>query len=138
MPKSQAELEQIAKRVRREIVEMIGAAKSGHPGGSLSAVEILVELYFDYMRIDPRNPTWPDRDRFDLAVRALSSSWDVDVKDHADPITIVEGTPAARDIVVPDYRRAQLQPLTRAMPGKRVWTISGFVRHVRHLSKETG
>jgi transketolase len=46
---------------------MIGAAKSGHPGGSLSAVEILVELYFDHMRIDPKNPTWKDRDRFILS-----------------------------------------------------------------------
>jgi transketolase len=67
MPKSLEELQNIAKRVRREIVEMIGAAKSGHPGGALSAVEILVELYFDYMRIDPRNPKWPDRDRFILS-----------------------------------------------------------------------
>src|ERR1700686_961110 len=67
MPKSLAELQTIAKRVRREIVEMTGAAKSGHPGGSLSAVEILVELYFDYMRIDPQNPKWPDRDRFILS-----------------------------------------------------------------------
>jgi len=67
MPKSTAELQEIAKRVRREIVEMTGAAKSGHPGGSLSAVEILVELYFDYMKIDPHNPTWPDRDRFILS-----------------------------------------------------------------------
>lgn len=46
---------------------MIGEAKSGHPGGSLSAVEMLVELYFDYMRIDPKNPKWPDRDRFILS-----------------------------------------------------------------------
>ena len=67
MPKSVEELQAIAKRVRREIVTMIGAAKSGHPGGSLSAVEIVVELYFDYMRIDPRNPKWPDRDRFILS-----------------------------------------------------------------------
>ncbi len=67
MPKSLAELQQIAKRVRREIIEMIGAAKSGHPGGSLSAVEILVELYFDHMKIDPQNPAWPDRDRFILS-----------------------------------------------------------------------
>ncbi len=67
MSKSPADLQQIAKRVRREIVEMIGAAKSGHPGGSLSAVEILVELYFDHMKIDPKNPAWPDRDRFILS-----------------------------------------------------------------------
>lgn len=67
MPKSLAELQAIALRIRREIVEMIGAAKSGHPGGSLSAVELVVELYFDYMHIDPKNPTWPDRDRFILS-----------------------------------------------------------------------
>jgi transketolase len=67
MPKSLAELQDIAKRVRREIIQMIGAAKSGHPGGSLSAVEILVELYFDFMKIDPKNPACPDRDRFILS-----------------------------------------------------------------------
>jgi len=67
MPRSIAELQEIAKRVRREIIEMTGAAKSGHPGGSLSAVEILVELYFDYMHIDPKNPALPDRDRFILS-----------------------------------------------------------------------
>jgi transketolase len=46
---------------------MIHAAGSGHPGGSLSAVEILTALYFDVMRIDPRNPDDPDRDRFLLS-----------------------------------------------------------------------
>jgi transketolase len=67
MPKSIEELQSIARRVRREIVVMIGAAKSGHPGGSLSAVEILVELYFNRLRIDPKNPKWVDRDRFILS-----------------------------------------------------------------------
>src|SRR5512140_1696063 len=67
MPRTVEELQSIAKRVRREIVEMIGAAKSGHPGGSLSAVEIVVELYFDHMRIDPKNPALRDRDRFILS-----------------------------------------------------------------------
>jgi transketolase len=67
MAKSLEELQAIAKRIRREIIEMIGAAKSGHPGGSLSAVEIVVELYFNRMRIDPKNPKWPDRDRFILS-----------------------------------------------------------------------
>jgi transketolase len=65
--KSVGELEAIAKRLRRHIVRMIGEAKSGHPGGSLSAVEILVTLYYDVMRHDPANPTWPDRDRFILS-----------------------------------------------------------------------
>jgi transketolase len=57
------ELKEISKRIRRHIVEMIGAAKSGHPGGSLSSVEILVTLFYDVMRHDPANPGWPDRDR---------------------------------------------------------------------------
>lgn len=61
------ELQQIAKQVRRHIVTMIGAAKSGHPGGSLSAVETLVTLYFDVLRHDPANPAWPERDRFILS-----------------------------------------------------------------------
>src|SRR6202163_5149146 len=61
------ELQAIAKRVRREIIEMITAAKSGHPGGSLSAVEIVVTLFFDVMKHDPANPKWPDRDRFILS-----------------------------------------------------------------------
>lgn len=61
------ELRIIAKRVRREIIEMIGEAKSGHPGGSLSTVEILLTLYMDVMRHDPANPAWADRDRFILS-----------------------------------------------------------------------
>src|SRR5258708_212201 len=65
--KNVAELQAISKRVRREIVQMIGEAKSGHPGGSLSAVEILTTLYYDVMRHDPSNPGWPERDRFILS-----------------------------------------------------------------------
>ena len=61
------ELAAICRTTRREIVEMITAAKSGHPGGSLSAVEILVTLFFDKLRHDPKNPNWPDRDRFILS-----------------------------------------------------------------------
>ncbi|MBI1898807.1 MAG: transketolase [Acidobacteria bacterium] len=65
--KDPRQLQDICRRVRRHIVEMITAAKSGHPGGSLSAVEILVTLYFDVMRHDPGNPKWEDRDRFILS-----------------------------------------------------------------------
>jgi transketolase len=61
-----AELAAISKRVRRHIVEMIAAAKSGHPGGSLSATELTVTLFFDTMNHDPANPKWPERDRFVL------------------------------------------------------------------------
>ncbi len=55
------------RQIRADILTMIHAAGSGHPGGSLSAVEILTALYFDVMRIDPRNPDDPDRDRFLLS-----------------------------------------------------------------------
>jgi transketolase len=62
-----AELAAISKRMRREVIEMITEAKSGHPGGSLSAVELVVTLFFDVMRHDPANPKWKDRDRFILS-----------------------------------------------------------------------
>ena len=61
------ELRAKARLTRRRIIEMITAAKSGHPGGSLSAVEILVTLFYDVMKHDPANPKWPDRDRFILS-----------------------------------------------------------------------
>jgi transketolase len=61
------ELKRIANRMRIDIVKMIGAAGSGHPGGSLSEVELLTALYWRVMRHDPQNPTWRDRDRFILS-----------------------------------------------------------------------
>ena len=61
------ELAETARRMRRHIVRMISRAASGHPGGSLSAVEILAFLYFRHMRLDPRQPSLPDRDRFILS-----------------------------------------------------------------------
>ncbi len=62
------QLQAICKTLRRHIVEMTGAAKSGHPGGSLSAVEIVAQLYFGgHLRHDPGNPAWPERDRFILS-----------------------------------------------------------------------
>jgi len=56
-----------AKEVRKLIIQMTYAAKSGHPGGSLSATDVLTYLYFKEMRIDPKNPMWEDRDRFVLS-----------------------------------------------------------------------
>ncbi len=61
------ELQQTCLEVRRDIVRMTHAAGSGHPGGSLSAVELLVGLYFTRLRHDANNPTWPERDRFVLS-----------------------------------------------------------------------
>ena len=61
------DLKDIAKQMRADIVTMLAAAGSGHPGGSLSACDIIAVLYFDKMNIDPENVEWPDRDRFVLA-----------------------------------------------------------------------
>ncbi|HZQ92722.1 MAG TPA: transketolase [Terriglobales bacterium] len=65
--RSLTELKRIATRMRIETIKMIGAAGSGHPGGSLSEIELLVALYFKVMRHDPANPKWRDRDRFVLS-----------------------------------------------------------------------
>ncbi len=61
------ELEEKAKSIRRHILCMTHGAASGHPGGSLSETDILTVLYFYKMRHDPKNPAWPDRDRFVLS-----------------------------------------------------------------------
>jgi transketolase len=60
--------------MRRDIVEMIHAGGSGHPGGSLSIVEILAVLYFDAMRIRPQEPGWAERDRLVLSKGHASSA----------------------------------------------------------------
>ena len=60
-------LKNICTQVRRDIINMTANAGSGHPGGSLSAVEMLVALYFDVMNVDPKNPSDPARDRLVLS-----------------------------------------------------------------------
>uniref|UniRef100_UPI00228658D7 transketolase n=1 Tax=Roseburia hominis TaxID=301301 RepID=UPI00228658D7 len=61
------ELEKIANEVRKGIVTAVHSAKSGHPGGSLSAADIITFLYFEEMNVDPKNPKMADRDRFVLS-----------------------------------------------------------------------
>jgi len=61
------ELNKIALEIRRDILMMTTNAGSGHPGGSLSAADIITALYFHHMRHDPKNPKWEDRDRFILS-----------------------------------------------------------------------
>lgn len=68
------DLEKISLEIRKDIVRMTCAAGSGHPGGSLSATELITALYFRVMRHDPKNPKWLDRDRFILS------------KGHASPV----------------------------------------------------
>lgn len=70
-----AELKAMAQTIRRDIITMIHAAQAGHPGGSLSAADIVTALYFRIMRIDPTNPQWPDRDRFILSKGHACPVW---------------------------------------------------------------
>lgn len=60
-------LKQIANEVRKSIVTEVHAAKSGHPGGSLSVADMMTYLYFEEMNVDPKNPKDPDRDRMVLS-----------------------------------------------------------------------
>ena len=62
-----AKLESIAREGRAQIIRMLTHAGSGHPGGSLSAIDILTTLFFNRMRYDPKRPGWEDRDRFVLS-----------------------------------------------------------------------
>ncbi|MFN8577537.1 MAG: transketolase [Candidatus Sericytochromatia bacterium] len=64
---SSEELVKMAVNVRRDIVEMIANVNSGHPGGSLSATDLVTALYFNVLKHDPKNPNWEDRDRFILS-----------------------------------------------------------------------
>jgi transketolase len=60
------DLKNIARTLRKHVICMTGEAGSGHPGGSLSAADIMTVLYFSKMRIDPKKPDWEERDRFVL------------------------------------------------------------------------
>ncbi|MGC4114680.1 MAG: transketolase [Myxococcales bacterium] len=62
-----ARLKELSKGFRVDIIEMLEKAGSGHPGGSLSVIDLVTALYFHQMRHDPKNPKWPERDRFVLS-----------------------------------------------------------------------
>jgi transketolase len=62
-----ARLEEVARRIRVEVVKAVNIARAGHLGGPLSAADMLAALYFRVLRIRPDEPAWPDRDRFILS-----------------------------------------------------------------------
>jgi transketolase len=74
-PMSVEELEKMAVIIRCDIIDMICTAAAGHPGGSLSAADVVTALYFRIMRLDPENPDWPDRDRFILSKGHACPVW---------------------------------------------------------------
>mgnify|MGYP001001351928 CR=1 FL=1 len=63
---NEVQLREKSRQLRIDILKMIYEAGSGHPGGSLSAIDIMAVLYNNVMKHDPKNPKWEDRDRFIL------------------------------------------------------------------------
>jgi len=107
-----------ATAIRKSIVEMIYESKSGHPGGSLSAVDIINYLYFKEMNVDPANPKCPNRDRFVLS------------KGHAAPVlyaTLAERGFFSKDLL-PTLRKIgsplQGHPDAKKVPGVDISTGS--------------
>ena len=112
------ELQKIAKDLRRDIIEMIYRAKSGHPGGSLSIADIMAVLYWNEMNVDPANPKMENRDRFVLS------------KGHAAPAlyaALIEKGYASKDLI-PTLRRwhspLQGHPDMKKLPGVEMSTGS--------------
>ena len=112
------ELQKIAKDLRRDIIEMIYRAKSGHPGGSLSIADIMAVLYWNEMNVDPANPKMENRDRFVLS------------KGHAAPAlyaSLIEKGYASKDLI-PTLRRwhspLQGHPDMKKLPGVEMSTGS--------------
>jgi len=69
------ELEAKAKEVRRLIIQMLAKAGSGHPGGSLSAADLITALFFNVLRFNAKDPQWPDRDRFHMSKGHCCPLW---------------------------------------------------------------
>ncbi|MBU4292605.1 MAG: transketolase [Actinobacteria bacterium] len=68
-------LKKVANKLRIDVIDMIYNAGSGHPGGSLSAADIITVLYFHFLNIDPKNPQWADRDRFIMSKGHACPIW---------------------------------------------------------------
>lgn len=109
-------LEDLCKKFRIELIDILYKVQTGHPGGSLSAVEILTTLYYEKMNIDPANPNDPDRDRFILS------------KGHAAPILyiVLEKRGFLKDGEINTLRqidsRLQGHPCAKVTPGVELST----------------
>lgn len=97
-------LRMAGSEVRTHALEMVHHAKVGHPGGDLSATDVLVTLYLAIMRIDAKNPAWPERDRFIMSKGHCSAAFyatlaqagllDVEaLKTYMDPLSKLNGHP---------------------------------------------
>jgi len=117
-------LRKAATEVRMHALEMVHHARVGHPGGDLSATDILVTLYLAVMRIDPANPAWPERDRFIMskghcsgafyATLAQAGLLDVNLlKTYMDPLSMLNGYPDRNKIAGVE---ANTGPLGHGLP----------------------
>jgi transketolase len=102
-------LARIATDVRASVLRMVSTAKLGHIGGDLSVTDVLTTLFFGVLRIDPRNPSWPDRDRFILSkghcavalysTMALCGFFPGDqLSTYAQPLSALNGHPNRRKV----------------------------------------
>lgn len=70
-----ADMKEMARQIRRDIIKMLMISQSGHSGGPLGLADVFSALYFSVLRIDPRNPTWPGRDYFFLSAGHVAPVW---------------------------------------------------------------
>ncbi|MBI1806159.1 MAG: transketolase [Ignavibacteria bacterium] len=69
------ELKEVARQIRRDIIKMLMISKSGHSGGPLGLADVFASLYFNILKIDPKNPNWTERDYFFLSAGHLCPVW---------------------------------------------------------------
>lgn len=134
------ELSKVCLQVRRDIINMTANAGSGHPGGSLSAVELMTSVFFNHMRVDPKNPKWEDRDRFVLSkghaapcyygvLAAMGFISRDEYKDFRQLHSILQGHPDAKKIPGVDASTGSL--------GQGVSIAVGMALGAKHLGKDT-
>ncbi len=117
-PSELRRLKEIAARLRIDIIEMLARAGSGHPGGSLSATDLVACLFFSRMRHDPKRVDWPERDRFVLS------------KGHAAPVLYAAMAEAGyfprQELMTLRRLNSRLQghPVNTALPGIEACTGS--------------
>jgi transketolase len=115
-PSELRRLKEIAARLRIDIIEMLARAGSGHPGGSLSATDLVTCLFFSRMRHDPKRVDWPERDRFVLS------------KGHAAPVLYAAMAEAGyfprQELMTLRKLNSRLQghPVNTALPGVEACT----------------
>lgn len=134
------ELEKVCRQVRRDIINMTANAGSGHPGGSLSAVELMTGVFYTQMRLDPKNPKWEGRDRFVLSKGHAAPCYygvlaELGFFSHEEFKTfrqlhgMLQGHPDAKKIPGVDASTGSL--------GQGVSIANGMALAAKHLGKDT-